>query len=496
MTKRGYFTFYYITFLTIFFVCVHISYGQPVYTYYGKVPAKIWQYRPADWQTQPACQNPYDWVVYNSPVTLSLLAIVSGEDGVQVDVYNLTHNQLIAKATLKSLEPLYLLLNNNTAFKVVASKPVTVQLVNYNQTPKFPLPLLPPTVHSFYYSVEGMYVGKEFVFVALQGSLTATDYTILAVEPAEVTIERDDGQSTSLKLKANEYKYTTLAPFRAYRIKSTGNIMVMSGAIPGIGAYETTSFAIPSVEGGFQGKFYLTRAFKAIEWGWDKVRDYGFRVLSTEDAKVTLYDLETDTKIGDFNVPDGSGVMLRPNAYAIALVSEKPVSLWFMHNGSIEIENAGMGGGWYCGYPRSTMFYTLKPNEDLLVQFPSNASLEVYFYSKEDATVLIDDTMTIKVRADTPYLFTLPGIHKLRSDKELLVQVNSWPRYPEYQGLWFTGAVIPPLETASLKPQVEITVPGTGGGIPFTQVIIAVAAIAIAAGAVIALRKRSKAKEG
>lgn len=497
MVKRRYFTTIAIAIFLIMLLLayVHISYGQPAYTYYGKVPAKIWQYRPADWQAQPACQNPYDWVVYNSPVTLSLLAIVSGEDGVQVEVYNLTYNQLIAKATLKSLEPLYLLLKNGTVFKVVASKPVTVQLVNYNQTPKFPLPFLPPTVHSFYYSVEGAYVGKEFVFVALQGSLTATDYTILAVEPAEITIERDDRQTISLKLKANEYKYVTLTPFRVYRIKSTGSIMVMSGAIPGIGGYETTSFAIPSVEGGFQGRFFLTRAFKAIEWGWDKVRDYGFRVLSIEDTVVTLYDLETGTKIGDFNVPGGSGVMLRPNAYAVALVSEKPVSFWFMHNGSIEIENAGMHGGWYCGYPRSTMFFTLRPNEDTLVQFPSNASLEVYFYSKEDATVSIDDTMTVKVKADTPYLFTLPGVHKLRSDKELLVQVNSWPRYPEHQGLWFTGTVIPPLEAAGLKPQVEVTIPGAGGGIPLAQIAIVVAAVAIAAGVVLMLRKRVK-REG
>jgi len=44
---------------------------------------------------------------------------------------------------------------------------------------------------------------------------------------------------------------------------------------------------------GFTGTYFLTRAFKAIEWGWDKIRDYGFRVLATSETKIELYDLET-----------------------------------------------------------------------------------------------------------------------------------------------------------------------------------------------------------
>ncbi|MEM2617477.1 MAG: hypothetical protein QXL64_08110, partial [Thermofilaceae archaeon] len=115
------------------------------YTYYGKVPARVIIYRPIDWRSQPACQNPYEWEVYSGPNTLALLAIVSGKDNVNVEIYNLTFNQLIVKATLKRLEPLYLLLKNGTFFKVVADSPVTVQLINYNETP---VPgALGPTIH-------------------------------------------------------------------------------------------------------------------------------------------------------------------------------------------------------------------------------------------------------------------------------------------------------------------------------------------------------------
>lgn len=464
------------------------------FTYYGKVPDRIWQLRPVDWRAQPACQDPHNWVVYNSPSLYALLALVSAWDDVEVKVINITAKQLIAQATLKSMQPLYLLLRNGTFFKVVASRPITVQLLNYNQTPQFPLALLPPTLHTFYYSVDGTYVGKEFVFVATQGSLTATDYTILAVEPAEITVERDDGQSFSLKLDANGYKYITLSPFRVYRVRSSGNIMVMSGAIPGIGTYETTCFAIPSVQGGFTGTYFLTRAFKAIEWGWDKIRDYGFRVLATGETKIELYDLETQNKVGEYVVPAEGGVTLRPNAYSIALVSEKPVTFMFMHNGSIEIENAGMGGGYYCGYPRSTMFLLLKPGEDTMMQIPSNASVEVYFFAKEDTEVVIDDTLRIRVGADAPYLFAMPGIHKVRSDKEALVQINMWPRYPPAeQGLWFSGYIIPPLESANLKPNVSITLPGVKAPTAYYYAAGAGAVIGVAI-ALLVMRRRKKEK--
>ena len=465
------------------------------FTYYGKVPDRIWQLRPVDWRAQPACQDPHNWVVYNSPSLYALLALVSAWDDVEVKVINITAKQLIAQATLKSMQPLYLLLRNGTFFKVVASRPITVQLLNYNQTPQFPLALLPPTLHTFYYSVDGTYVGKEFVFVATQGSLTATDYTILAVEPAEITVERDDGQSFSLKLDANGYKYITLSPFRVYRVRSSGNIMVMSGAIPGIGTYETTCFAIPSVQGGFTGTYFLTRAFKAIEWGWDKIRDYGFRVLATGETKIELYDLETQNKVGEYVVPAEGGVTLRPNAYSIALVSEKPVTFMFMHNGSIEIENAGMGGGYYCGYPRSTMFLLLKPGEDTMMQIPSNASVEVYFFAKEDTEVVIDDTLRIRVGADAPYLFAMPGIHKVRSDKEALVQINMWPRYPPAeQGLWFSGYIIPPLESANLKPNVSITLPGVKAPTAYYYAAFGAGAVIGVAIALLVMRRRKKEK--
>jgi len=480
--------------LTLAVQCIILappSLGAPSeYTYYGKVPDKIWLLRPADWQAQPACQNPYNWVVYNPPSLYALLAIVSAWDGVDVRVYNLTAKQLIAQATLKSLQPLYLLLRNGTFFKVVASKPVTVELVNYQGIPQ--PGSLGPTLHTFYYSVEGTYVGKEFVFVATQGSLTGTDYAILAVEPAEVTVERDDGQAFTLKLDANGYKYIPLTPFRVYRIRSTGNIMVMSGAIPGIGTYETTCFAIPSVQGGFTGTYFLTRAFKAIEWGWDKVRDYGFRVLAVSETKIELYDLETGNKMGEYAVPAEGGITLRPNAYAVALVSEKPVTFMFMHNGSIEIENAGMHGGYYCGYPRSTMFLLLKPGEDTMVQIPSNASVEAYFFAKEDAEVIIDDVFRARLAADTPYLFTMPGVHKVRSDKEVLVQINMWPRYPPEQGLWFTGYAIPPLESANLKPNVTVTLPGAKAPPMYYYAAGAAAVIAVVAAFLIVRRKKKE----
>jgi hypothetical protein len=201
--------------------------------------------------------------------------------------------------------------------------------------------------------------------------------------------------------------------------------------------------------------------------------------------------------MGEYVVPAEGGITLKIalkfEPFAIALVSEKPVTFMFMHNGSIEVQdarNGGIHGGYYCGYPRSTMFLLLKPGEDTMVQVPSNASVEAYFFAKEDAEVVIDDVFRVRLAADTPYLFSMPGVHKVRSDKGVLVQINMWPRYPPEQGLWFTGYAIPPLESANLKPNVRVTLPGAKA--PPTYYYAAGAAAAIAAVTAILIIRRRK----
>ncbi|MEM1990931.1 MAG: hypothetical protein QW782_09925, partial [Candidatus Bathyarchaeia archaeon] len=475
------------------------------YTYYGVVPAKIWRYFLADWNATPGWMDrSAEWILgfdtagygvgavgLNGRLIAlkALLTIVATADNTNVAVYDLTTGNLIDAASLGAGERRYVLLNNGTRFKVLSDKHVSVLLLNYQKIPEKPVE--GPLPHGFYTATNGLFVGKEFIFMASQGT-TGTYYTILAVEPSEVKITRDDGYETTYKLDANSYQYIQAKPFSIYKITSTGNIMVQAGTISGIGSLDTTCFLIPSVEGGFVGKFFLTRAFKAIEWGWDPERDYAFRALATEETKIKVYDLATKQVIEEHSVKAGSGVGFRPNAYAIAVVSEKPITLLHIHNGSIKNSAAGGGGGVYQGYANGVMHMSIRPGEDTMIQLPTDAYVEAYFFAKETAQLTIDD-IPVTVQSDSPYLFTQPGLHKVRSNKEIILQINLWPREPEIQGLWFKGTPIPCIETASIKPDVTIhSLEETG--FPMTQIIIGVAIVAVIGAVVIILRRRSATK--
>ncbi|MEM2939296.1 MAG: hypothetical protein QXU95_03355, partial [Candidatus Bathyarchaeia archaeon] len=163
-----------------------------------------------------------------------------------------------------------------------------------------------------------------------------------------------------------------------------------------------------------------------------------------------------------------------------------------IHNGSIKNSAAGGGGGVYQGYANGVMYMSIRPGEDTMIQLPTDAYVEAYFFAKETAQLTIDD-IPVTVQSDSPYLFTQPGLHKVRSNKEIILQINLWPREPEIQGLWFKGTPIPCIETASIKPDVTIhSLEETG--FPMTQIIIGVAIVAVIGAVVIILRRRSATK--
>ena len=508
MTRRNLAVVTTIVFLTASLLCyARFSVAQENYTYYGVVPSKIYRYFLADWNATPGWMNRdagwilgFDTAGYGQGAVglngrlmalKSLLIIVASNDNTNVKVYDLASNELISEKTLNNMGRHYVLLNNGTKFKVVSDKHVSVLLLNYQQLPD--TPSQGPLPHCFYTSTDGLFVGKEFVFMASQGT-TGTSYTILAVESSEIKITREDGGEQTLKLDANNYRYVQLMPFRIYKITSTGNIMVQSGSISGIGAQDSTCFPIPSAEGGFVGKFFLTRAFKAIEWGWDPERDYGYRALAAEDTHIKVYDLETRQVIGEYDIKAGSGVGFRPNAYAVVVISDKPITLWHLHNGSIINSAAGGGGGVYGGYANGVMFIGIRPNEEAIIQLPTDAHVEAYFFAKEETQLYIDD-LRVTLQPDLPYLFTQPGLHSVKSNKNVILQVNVWPREPEFQGLWFKGSIIPCVEKLNVNP--EVTISSLEGGFPIMYIIAgAVSVVIVAAVAVLLLRRRKVSKSG
>jgi len=463
---------------------IELSMGNGTeYTYYGIVPAKLYRYNLTDGHDPNS-----GWQLQSSANT-SLLAVLASNDGTNVKVYDLTQGTM-ETITLNSLERYCTLLANGTFFKVVSDKIVSVLLLDYQSVPLMPPPsnITGPLPRTFYTDVNGLYVGKEFVFMASQ-YVTDLDYAILAIEKSTVTITRDDDERIQLSIDANSYKTLTLSPFRNYRITSTGNIMIQSGgaSIPGYGG-DCHCFAVPAVEGGFVGTFFLTRSATT----WDRIMDFGYRASAIEDTKVKVYDLDTKQLLIELEVKGGNGVGFKPKAEAIAVQSDKPISLSLVHNGTIEQTHPLAGGnpkaGEYSGYGEGIMFIGVRPNEVTYIYLPVNAHDIAYFFASEDTLVTIDDEITQTLGDEDYYQFTIPGTHKIVSDNNIIIQITHWNGNPENQGIRFTGTIIPCVQTVNVNPTVTIT--PVEGGFPMTYVIIGVAAAVVAVIIVVIVMKK------
>ncbi len=463
---------------------IELSSGnQTEYTYYGIVPSKLYRYNLTDGH------DPNSGWQLQSSANRTLLTIVATNDGTNIRFYDLTLGKVETR-TINSLEMYSLLLANGTFFKVVSDKIVSVSLLNVQSIPAIPPPSnsTGPTPHTFYTSTDGLCVGKEFVFMASEA--TSADYTVLALEKATVTVTRDDNTQFTFSIDVNSYKNTMLSNFRIYKITSTGNIMVQSGPgdIPGYGG-DAHCFYVPSAEGGFVGTFFLTRSVKE----WDVRMDFGYRVSALKDTIVKVFDLETKQLIKEYPVEGGIGVAFKPKAEAIAVQSDKPITLLLTHNGSIEQTHPLAGGnpkvGEYSGYSEGVTFIGVRPEEETQIYLPVNAQNNVFFFASEDTQITIDDEITQTISADSYHLFTIPGTHKITSNKNIIVQITHWNGEPDYQGIWFTGAIIPCIQTVDVNPTVTLT--SLEGGFPLMYIIIgagtAAAAVIVA---ILVMRKR------
>jgi hypothetical protein len=473
---------------------VYSSLASPDYTYYGVVPAEIHRYILADWSDfQYAWENlSSGWILGPDTSTLlsgsiaqnglmvatkSLLAIVAYEDGTNVEVYDLVTSIRVSQGNLNSMGKLLVLLDNGTHFKVVSDKMVSVELLNYQQIPSSDVSA-GPLIHAYYTSVNGLYVDKEFVLMASEQVGLYTEkgygafYTILAVEKSTVTVTDDEGGSDSYSLDANSYKCIMLEPFKAYRIESTGNIMVQSGTIPGPGNYGGEScFPIPAATGGFVGTFFLSRANRE---SWDNVKDYGFMILASQDTKVKVFNLDT-LESNEISVTGGSGTMIKPLCTAIALQSDNPITVCFTDSGNIEQAKAQQGGT-YAGYGNGVMFMGIRPNQNTMIYLPTEAKVESFFFASEETQLMIDGN-TYTLQPNVGYKYTMPGTHTIQSNHDVIVQINFCPIVPPNQGLWFRGTVIPCIETVSNNPTVTIT--PLGEGFPMMYVIVGAGVAAI-----------------
>jgi len=450
-------------FLAFFPFTVSEVHAQEEYTYYGYVPAKMWKFNLTN-------QNNLSSGYYSLPTSVSsagLITVVAIKNNTHVWVYSLVNGSLISETTINSMQKHYTVFENGTAFKVVTNKLACVLLLNYGSIP-FGNESNMPIPNTFYQDTNGAYIGKEFILIATAGNYVGVQYAIFALENARVTITREDGQHLDYTLDANAWKEMMLEPpLATYKIESTGNIMVQSGRPVNRWANART-FYVPSTEGGFVGTTFYSWANS----DWDLNESYGFRVSATQDTTVTVWSLQTKEKILTANVQGGIGWGFKPQAPAIFVQSDHPITLSYFHNGSIfsAVGNEGI----YGAYGSGVGYFGVKPNQDTPFYLSIDSFVEAYIFASEDTKITLDGYDWF-IEGDSYHLLTQPGTHVIRSNKNMIVETLNWPNTPEYQGLIYDGVQIPCVQTADAVTHVTLT---SLGGFPMIYVII-VAAIAI-----------------
>ncbi len=442
------------------------------YTYYGVVPAKIHRMELDDMNNLSS-----GWLLVNGTEGSSgLVAIIASEGNTNVQVYSLPDGRLVSQANLNSMEKHYALFPNGSIFKVTSDRVVSVALLSggipASNASEGPLP------STYYTATDGAYVGRKFVFIASQ--LGGTPYIIFALENSRVTVTGEDGSQNVYTLQPNSFQRLMLKPFRAYKVESTGAIMIQCGAIGG--RYDARrSYAVPSAEGGFVGKVF----YSGSTTDWDSVEGYGFQISATSDAKVSVWNLETKQKLEEVAVKGGGSIGVKPKAEAFIMQSDKPVTVTFIHNGSIRRLLLEM----YGAYGSGVAYIGVKANEETAFFLPTESNVEAYVFASELTKVTIDD-VSRPIQPHTYFALTHPGSHKIVTDKNVIIQVLHWPSTPPNQGIQFGGSVIPSVQTVNVVPQVTLT--PLGEGFPWLYVAIGAAAAVAAAVGYMVVRGRAK----
>ncbi len=374
------------------------------------------------------------------------------------------------------MSKLFVKLNNGTFFKVKADKPLSITLISGKMggrelDPSLDFSHIP---NSFYTSVDGGFVGKEFIFIASQ-EIRNLSYRVVALEEAEVKVEDENGKAVqTFKLGANERKLASLRAFKAYRVTSTGYTMVhATSSSPALGF-------IPSVEGGYVGRHFFSTCLESW-WPSRERSTSSFRISALQETKVTIYDPELKRKLEELTVPGGKSVKVNPEAKEIFIEADRAVTVMYVNN-----------DGTY-GYGAGLTFMGLGAGEKAQVYVSAGPTRqESYIFTAEDTVVTIDGA-SLKLSADS--IFSLSaGLHEITTDKNILIQITYTSAHAPVQGIENFAAVIPAVETVNVREEVELKPIMSGESILSSYYLYIAAAAGVTAVAVVSYSLKAKRK--
>jgi len=461
-------------FLLLTLMLLKASYVQcsSEYTYYGYVPSRIWRAEPVlGWLSGVPVGE--DWEIDPLTVTdFALLSVVACQDDTEVKVYSLPDKELVRVATLDEMGKLFTKLPNGTFFKVEASKILSVTLISgkiggQDLDPGLDFSHVP---NSFYTSVDGGFVGKEFIFIASQGP-SGLQYRIVALEECEVKVEDEEGNTVqTFRLTANEFEELILGAFEAYRVTSTGKVMV-----------HTTSLGfIPTVDGGYIGKHFFSIC--QVEWWPSRARSpNSFQISASQETKVTIYDVELRKFLEQLTVPSGENVTMKSVAKEIFIEADRPVTMMYVNN-----------DGTY-GYGAGLSFMGLGADQRALVYVPTDPTRqESYIFTCEETVVTIDSAPT-KLSADSIFPLSA-GLHEIATDKNILIQSTYWAAHTPIQGIQSFAAVIPAVEMVNTKEEIQLKPMTSEESDPSDYLLYIAVAVAAAAAVGVGYSLRAKGK--
>jgi len=444
--------------------------SSPESAYYGYVPARIW--RNVTRLSNLTGLTEY-YIDPESLATTAELVTLGNADGTSVTVYELPGARVMGEYTVDKLERVTVRLPNGTFFKVLSDKPATVMLVGGTGRGDA---IARAGISTFFTSVEGGYVGREFIFMAVQpefpgenvGEDAALYHRIYALEDSEVTLEDASGVTVeSFTLEANKVRGFILKPLGVYRIVSTGYLMVETFTTE---ANRARTVVYPAVEGGFLGRHFQGSGSGDIwRYGGGAYANRLFVFTGLEDAKLTFFNLEFSRKISDTALPGGGNLSLDLRVDHIRAEADRPVMMMFKSD-----ESQGE-----CGLAAAG----LKAGQRALIYVPEG---EAYLFTQEETIVTVDDVQN-RLAADG-ILPLWPGLHAVSASKNLVLQVTN---LAPTQGFGTFGACLPSVQSLSITSDVQLK--PVEEELPLAY--IAAGAVVVAAAAVIALlalRRRAK----
>lgn len=422
------------------------------------------------------------------------LFIIGISDGTNVEVYDLTARTLLASTAINAMEVYELTLANETFFKVVSDKMVSA-LLEGGATRTWESWFLRPAegYSTFYPSIEGSFIGREFVFLATKTFwcpgiyLYEEDmYHVFGLEKSHITVyDAAGGTAAEFDVDARGYSRVELTSGEVYRAVSTGNIMILA-------TYEDAFTYLPSLTGGFTGKHFMATR-PGDTWAGDK---QSCLVIAQEDSEVSVYDITRPGWQIALSGPDVKKSIAAGEVwFNTSIEANKPVGV----ESTGEVAVLFGGGGIYWGTTYQTSFEKPENMGEDISFLAVDAGEEISFYAPSMAIIFASDDVMAEVDGVIGtmeidgYRVLLEGFHRVSADKPFVIEVlgdaNTFSELEPEHGYDDWGSYLIPVQSIGLTYPEPPPIGGLGE--LFIYIIVGVVAV-VAIVAVVVLRMRRK----